>query len=156
METRETVDNPEHAAKMDRRWKKFQEALGYTDKEIAIYRSDPQKVKAMERASKFASYNIIAECIKSRNCNAGHKIGDRIVLDGNGVILTNQCPERICHSVIQVIAPTIYAIWERFGEDMEDASILLPYIHCPDVGVENGGWGETIWKVYAEPRAKTI
>lgn len=148
------MDN-EHREKMERRWKRFQQAMGYTDKEIAMYRADPQKVKAMERAPKFATHNIIAECTFSRNCNAGHKVGDKIVLDGNGVILRDLCPERMCYSVIQSIAPLIYAVWERFGEDLSDVDILLPKVHCPDVGVEQGGWGETVWKVYAEPKRKT-
>lgn len=144
----------EQTEKMERRWKRFQQAQGYTDEEIAIYRSDPQKVKAMERAPKFATYNIIAECVVSHNCNAGHKVGDKIVMDGNAVMLRDQCPERICNGVIQSIAPLIYAIWERFGENLDDVSILLDKVHCPDVGVERGGWGETVWRVYAEPKKK--
>lgn len=153
MEKGELMDK-EQAEKIERRWKRFQEALGYTDEEIAIYRSDPNKVKAMERAPKFATHNIVAECVVSHNCNAGHKVGDKIVMDGTGVLLRDQCPERMCHSVIQVIVPSIYAIWERFGEDLSDVSILLDRVHCPDVGIERGGWGETVWRVYAEPKKK--
>jgi uncharacterized repeat protein (TIGR04076 family) len=148
------MNDEEYKAKMERRWKRFQEAMGYTDKEIEAYRADPMKVKAMERAPKFGTYDIIAECVQSRNCNAGHKVGDKIIFDGNGVILRDLCPPRMCFGVIQVIAPCIYAIWERFADDLEDVCIMLPLVHCPDVGVENGGWGETIWRVYAEPKKR--
>jgi uncharacterized repeat protein (TIGR04076 family) len=130
--------------------------MGYSDAQIAEYRSDPMKVKAMEKAPKFTTYNIIAECVESHNCNAGHKAGDKIVMDGNGVILRDQCPERMCYSVIQTIAPCVYAVWERFGDDLDDVRILLDKVHCPDVGVEKGGWGETIWRVYAEPKKKPV
>ena len=144
----------EQAERLERRWRKFQEVMGYTDEEIAMYRSDPQKVKVMERAPKFATHIIIAECVFSRNCNAGHKVGDKIVMDGNGVIIRDLCPERVCYSVIQSIAPLVYALWERFAEDLSDLSIMLDKVHCPDVGVEKGGWGETVWRVYAEPKKK--
>jgi len=148
------MNEEEYKAKMDRRWKRFQEAMGYTDDEIKAYRSDPMKVKAMERAPKFGQFNIIAECIESHNCNAGHKEGDKIVMDGNGVLLRDQCPPRICFGVIQAFAPCIYGFWERFIDDLENTQIMLPLVHCPDVGVQKGGWGETIWKLYTEPKKK--
>ena len=135
---------------MEKRWSKFQEALGYTDEEIAILRSDPQKVRAMERAPKFSTHNIVFECVYSRNCNGGHKLGDKIILDANGVLLRDQCPKRICVFAIQAATSYLYGIWERIGEDFENLTTLFDKVHCPDVGVERGGWGETIWKVYAE------
>jgi uncharacterized repeat protein (TIGR04076 family) len=155
MEKEKQVTDQEHAAKMERRWKRFQEAQGYSDAEIAKYRADPQKVKAMEKAPKFGTHNIILECTESHNCNAGHKVGDKIIMDGNGVILRDQCPERMCMAVIQTVGPLVYALWERFNEDLDDVNLMLPNVHCPDVGVERGGWGETMWKIYAEPRKKT-
>ena len=147
--------NKEQQEKIDRRWKRFQEALGYTDDEIAKFRSDPTKAKAMERAPKFMTYNIIAECVFARNCNAGHREGQKIVMDGNGVILRDQCPERMCFAAIQAFASYLYGIWERFGDDLEDVCLLSDAVHCPDVGVERGGWGETIWRVYAEPKKRS-
>jgi uncharacterized repeat protein (TIGR04076 family) len=145
----------EAAEKIERRWKRFQESIGYTDEQIAIFRSNPQKAKAMERASKFGKYNIIAECVVSHNCVAGHKVGDRIVLSGNGNILCRENPDHICYAVIQVIVPFISAIWERFYEDLDDLTTRSQLVHCPDVGVEKGGWGDTVWKVYAELKKRT-
>jgi uncharacterized repeat protein (TIGR04076 family) len=139
---------------MDERWKKFQEALGYTDAQIAILRSDPRKVRAMENAPKFSTHNIVFECVYAENCNGGHKVGDKITLDANGVLLTAQCPKRMCAFAIQAATSYLYGIWERIGEDLEDVGTIFEQVHCPDVGVERGGWGETIWKVYAEPRKK--
>lgn len=140
--------------KIEKRWKKFQEAMGYTDAEMALFRSDPRKVRAMERAPKFSTYNIIFECVFSRNCNAGHKVGDKIVMDADAVIQRDQCPERMCVFAIQAATSYIYGIWERIVEDFEDVRALFDNVHCPDIGVEKGGWGETIWRVYAEPKRK--
>jgi hypothetical protein len=44
----------EKKEKIEKRWKKFQEAQGYSDEEISIYRSNPRYVKAMEYAPKFS------------------------------------------------------------------------------------------------------
>ena len=139
---------------MEKRWRRFQEAQGYTDAELDFLRSDPRKIRAMERAPKFSTQNIIIECIFSRSCNAGHKVGDKIVLDANAVLQRDQCPERMCAFAIQAATSYIYGIWERIGEDLDDVGTLFDNVHCPDVGVERGGWGETIWKVYAEPKKK--
>lgn len=144
----------EQKEKMEKRWRKFQEAQGYTDAELALLRSDPRKIRAMERAPKFSTHNIIVECIFSRCCNAGHKVGDKIVLDANAVIQRDQCPESMCAFAIQAATSYIYGIWERIGEDLDDVGTLFDNVHCPDVGVERGGWGETIWRVYAEPKKK--
>ena len=91
----------EEPEKIERRWKNFQEHMGYTDEQMAIFRSDPVRVKAMERAPMWVTHHIIAECVESRNCNAGHKVGDRIVFHGSGVLLADQSPKRMCAHVIQ-------------------------------------------------------
>jgi len=136
--------------KIERRWKKFQEQQGYSDEELAIYRSNPRYVKAMERAPKFVTHKIIVEVVESHNCHAGHKAGDKIiVMTGNGYLITKEMPEYVCIHAITSIAPLVYAMWERFYEDLDPDGMLFNTIHCPDVGVRRGGWGECIMKMYA-------
>ncbi len=45
--------------------------------------------------------------------------------------------------------PYIYAMWERFYEDLDPDMMLFNIVHCPDVGCKRGGWGELIMKMYA-------
>ena len=54
--------------------------MGYTDEEMAIYRSNPGNMKAMERDPKFITHRIIVEVVEANNCLAGHKVGDRIAV----------------------------------------------------------------------------
>ncbi len=151
----------EHQEKMEKRWKKFQESQGYTDKEIAVFRSNPKFVKAMEHAPKFITHKIIVEVVESHNCNAGHKVGDKFVLTGNGYLIRDECPKYMCIHALNAFAPYIWAMWERMYEDLDLDGLLFDLVHCPDVGCMRGGWGELIMKMYAvevpkEERVKMV
>jgi uncharacterized repeat protein (TIGR04076 family) len=151
----------EQQEKTEKRWKKFQEAQGYTDEEMAIYRSNPRYIKAMEHAPKFMTHKIIVEVVESHNCNAGHKVGDKFVLTGNGYLIADESPKYMCIHALAAFAPYIYAMWDRMYEDLDLDGLLFPLVHCPDCGVKRGGWGECIMKVYAievpkEERVKLV
>ena len=137
--------------KMEGRWKKFQEIQGYTDEEMAIFRSNPEFVKVMEYAPKFLTHRIIVEVVEAHNCIAGHKAGDRIaVMTGNGHLITEEMPKYVCAFALLAATPRLYAIWERFHEDLDPSKLLFKTVHCPDVGCRRGGYGELVMKVYAE------
>jgi uncharacterized repeat protein (TIGR04076 family) len=137
----------EQQEKTEKRWKKFQEAQGY--------------IKAMEHAPKFMTHKIIVEVVESHNCNAGHKVGDKFVLTGNGYLIADESPKYMCIHALAAFAPYIYAMWDRMYEDLDLDGLLFPLVHCPDCGVKRGGWGECIMKIYAievpkEERVKLV
>jgi uncharacterized repeat protein (TIGR04076 family) len=134
----------------ERRWKKFQNMQGYTDAEIARCRSNPRYVKAMENAPMFMTHNIIVEVVESHNCNAGHKVGDKFVLTANGYLIAEESPKYMCIHALYTFAPYIYAMWERFYENLDPSMLLFDLVHCPDVGCAKGGWGECIMRMYAQ------
>ena len=141
----------EQPEKMGRIWKKFQEIQGYTDEELAIYRSNPKNVKAMEHAPKFITHRIIVEVVEAHNCLAGHQVGDKIaVMNGNAHLITDEMPKYVCAFGLAAAVPRIYAMWERFYEDLDPNGLFLDTIHCPDVGCRRGGAGEIVMKIYAE------
>ncbi|MFC1945743.1 hypothetical protein ACFLW1_00930 [Chloroflexota bacterium] len=137
--------------RMERRWQKFQEKMGYTDAELSIFRSNPEYVRCMEYAPKFLTHRIVIEVAEAHNCVAGHKAGDRIaILSGEGHIISKTMPERVCAFALLCSIPRIYAVWERFHEDLDPSKLMFTKVHCPDVGCARGGWGEVVLKVYAE------
>ena len=140
----------EEREKMERRWKRFQEHQGYTDEQMATFRSDPIKVKSMERAPMWVTHNIIAECVESNTCNCGHKVGDRIVFNGQGCLLTDQSPNSICAFALHSIAGHMCGLFDRIHENLS-GDFVFWRVGCPDVGVDKGGWGHTEWKMYTEP-----
>jgi uncharacterized repeat protein (TIGR04076 family) len=139
------------AEQMERRWKKIQKMKGYTDEELAIFRTNPSYVKVVEGAPKFLTHRIIIEVVEAHNCSAGHKAGDKIaVMSGDGVLLTPMMPQRVCAFALMVMVPKVYAIWERFYADLDPNDLFVKTTHCPDIGCRKGGWGEIIMKIYAE------
>ena len=139
----------EQPEKTEKRWHKFQKTMGYTDGELAIFRSNPKFVKAMEHAPKFATHQIIVEVVESHNCMAGHKAGDKFVLNGNGHLIRDECPEYMCSQAIAAFMPLIFVMYERFHEDLDPNGSLFNVAHCIDAGCRHGGWGEIIMKTYA-------
>ena len=137
--------------RMERRWKKLQEMLGYTDEEMAIFRSTPSYVRVMENAPKFITHRIIIEVVEAHNCKAGHKAGDKIaIMSGDGLLLPSMMPERVCAFALMASIPKVYGIWERFYADLDPNDLFVKTTHCPDIGCRKGGWGEIIMKIYAE------
>jgi uncharacterized repeat protein (TIGR04076 family) len=145
--------------KVERRWKKFQEMKGYTDEELAIFRSHPNYVRVVEGTPKFLTHRIIIEVVEAHHCTAGHQAGDKIaVMSGDGVLLTPMMPERVCAFALMVAVPKVYAIWERFYADLDPNDLFVKTTHCPDIGCRRGGWGEIVMKIYTEeiPREERL
>jgi uncharacterized repeat protein (TIGR04076 family) len=142
----------EESNKIEKRWRKFQNILGYTDEELALYRSNPKKVKAMEEAAKFSNYKIIIEVIESHNCAIGYKVGDQFVVDGDGSLILEESPAKICVGAVYGFKTLIDRMWQAFYDGHSE--VLHDTTHCPDVGVHRGGWGEVTYRVRAVPKEK--
>lgn len=142
----------EDASKKNKRWKNFQEDLGYTDEELEVFRSNPNHVKAMEQAPAFATHNIIIDILESHNCTAGYRAGDRFVVDGLGFLINEESPKRLCIGAITSFKPLIDRMWQAFFDGKTD--VLHDTVRCPDVGVHRGGWGEITMRVRAVPKKK--
>lgn len=145
--------NSEEGSRINRRWRKFQRHLGYTDEEMEIYRSDPKKVKAMEEASRFASHRFVIDILEAHNCGMGYKAGDRFVVDGGGRLIVDQCPPRLCIAAIAAFKPLVDRMWQAFYDGKSE--VLHDTVRCPDVGVRSGGWGEITMRIRAMPREES-
>ena len=148
---RHEVDE-EAAAKIQRRWQKFQEHLGYTDEELAVYRADPKRAKTVEDSPNLVKYNAVIEVIEAKNCGAGYKVGDKFLVDPEGCLILEECPPRICISAVWAFKPLVSRMWQAFYDG--NTEIFQDTVRCPDVGVHRGGWGEITMRISAVPRKK--
>jgi hypothetical protein len=64
----------------ERMWQIMQKRLGYSDEEIALFRTDPKNEQVLEKAKELSRINLIAEVIEAHGCNSRHKKGDRFRL----------------------------------------------------------------------------
>jgi uncharacterized repeat protein (TIGR04076 family) len=140
----------ENAEKTEKRWRKYQERFGFTEEELAAFRSRPQHIKSMERAPAFATHNIVIEIIEAHHCAADYKAGDRFVVNGEGMLILDQCPPKLCAAAIAGFKLLIDRMWQAFYDGSTE--VLHDTARCPDVGVKNGGWGEIVMRVHAVPK----
>ena len=131
-------------------WKRFQQHMGYTDDEMKIFRSDPAKVKMVTECSDFVKTRIVAEVVEAQGCHAQHKVGDKIVMNGNGQLLTEQCPQKLCVFAVSALESSVNRIYERFVGHSDPEYKLKDVVQCHDIGLDKGGWGKVLMKVSVE------
>ena len=131
-------------------WKRFQEHMGYTDQEMENFRSDPEKVKMVTQTPEFVKCKVIAEVIESHGCHAGHQVGDRFVMTAGGQLIAQESPKRMCMFALGPVSNTLPAIYERLITKSDPNFERSQIVQCADVGLDKGGWGKILMKVYVE------
>ncbi len=131
-------------------WARFQKHMGYTDVEMEVFRSDPLKVKMVTETPEFVKSRIVAEVIESHGCHAGHKVGQKFVMDGNGQLITRECPEKMCLFALSALEPSVNAVYERFISHSDPKNERTAVVQCHDVGLDKGGWGKILMRVSVE------
>ena len=127
----------------------LKEMLGYTEAQWEIWKSNPRNLKVAENLPDFPKYKVIAEVTNSYGCAAGHKVGDKIVC-GPGSLLCKENPEQVCLGVLSPIIPLAWTVFEKICNGEDPTQIAFNKVHCVDVGVDNGGWGEVVVDVKVE------
>jgi uncharacterized repeat protein (TIGR04076 family) len=131
-------------------WKRFQKHMGYTDEEMTIFRSDPEKVKMVTGTPEFVKARVVAEVIESHGCHARHKVGDKFVMTTGGQLITEECPKRMCMFALGPVSNQLPAIYERLITKSDPNLERFTIVQCTDIGLDKGGWGKILMKVYVE------
>ena len=136
--------------------KKYGERVGYTEPEIVMFHEGSHRIRQVSRLSRAAAkYSIKAEVVESKNCNSGHKVGQTLILDVDGNLISKLCPKKMCVYLISQLTIPVALINERMSEGLEPNDFhFMRYVRCPDVGVECLGYGEVMLKVQAVSRVK--
>jgi len=75
-------------------------------------------------------------------------------MTGSAHPITEEMPRYVSAFFLLASRPRVYAMWERFHEDLDPDGLLFKTVHCPDVGCSRGGWGEVATTVTYEIEAK--
>ena len=134
-------------------WRRFQKHMEYTDEEMQVFKSDPLKVKMVTQTPEFVKCRVVAEVIESHGCHARHKVGDKFVFTPGGQLIEGECPKNMCISALSEISKVLPAIYERLINKSDPDLKRIDMVHCPDVGLDKGGWGQILMKVYMEETA---
>ncbi len=131
-------------------WQFFQQHLGYSDEEMALFRANPRNADVLTKGPALIAKTIVAEVVEAHGCNSQHKVGDRFIFDGAGNLLTDKNPERVCMGALYSLGPLIYAVSELHYADADPNSLRFNRTNCFDVGVRCGGWGRLVMEVRVE------
>ena len=124
--------------------------MGYTDEEMKIFQSAPEKVKMVTQTPDFVKRRIIAEVIETQGCHAQHKVGDRFVMTAGGQLVTEECPKRMGMFTLWPVIHVLPVIFERLITRSDPNGERFNIVQCTDVGLDKGGWGKILMKVYVE------
>ena len=132
-------------------WKRFQKHMGYSDAEMAVFQADPVKVKMVTECPEFVKSRIVAEVIESHGCHTHHTVGQKFVMDGNGQMITRECPEKMCIFALAALESPVNQIYERFIAHSDPNNERTAVVQCHDIGLDKGGWGKILMKISVEP-----
>jgi len=65
-------------------WESFRQAMGYSEEELAVFRSNPRREFVLQHADRLDAWKITAEVVASHGCAAGHQVGDRFCFSPHG------------------------------------------------------------------------
>ena len=122
----------------------LKEMLGYSEAQWETWKSNPRNLKIVENLKEIPKYKVVFEVTSSVGCAAGHKVGDQIVFGGDGALLCRESPEKICFGLLSPISPIAGVVLDKICIGEDPTQMAFNRVHCVDVGVERGGWGEVV------------
>ena len=136
--------------------KAYVKRVGYSEHETVLFQEEGHRTRQVQRLAKAAGrFSIEATVVKSKHCNSGHEIGQKIILDVDGNLISKQCPKKMCVYLISQLTIPVALINERLNQDLEPGDFhFMRYVQCPDVGVECLGYGNVMMKIIVVPRIK--
>jgi uncharacterized repeat protein (TIGR04076 family) len=117
---------------------------------MTVFRSDPQKVKMVTETPEFVRSRIVAEVVESHGCHARHAVGQKFVMDGNGQLITGECPPKMCIFALAALESPVNTIYERFISHSDPNNERSIVVQCGDIGLDKGGWGKILMRVSVE------
>ena len=116
----------------------------------------PTQWRVMESAPGRHQYRMVAEVLDSQTCSAGHQKGQKYVFSVSGYLLPEESTvTNLCLFAIAPMLPFILIVYDRLAEGLEDPSPKgWDSVQCADVGLDCGGIGQVLFRVYCEKVAQ--
>lgn len=126
--------------------------LNLNNDEFQIIEKNPKFQRLFENALKGAGYKFVAEVIESKGCHSGHIVGQKIVFDSSGNLLTKESPDRVCAFMMPNLSILITVFFENIMNGRDPNEVMFNRTGCFDVGPACGGWGHIVLEMKAVPR----
>jgi hypothetical protein len=126
--------------------------LALEGEELKAVVDNPKYRRLFENAAKGSRYRLVAEVVASNGCHSGHVVGQQIIFDSAGNLLTRESPKRICAFLMPNLTVLINAFFENLMNGRDPNEVMFNRTGCFDVGPLCGGWGHIQVEMHAEER----
>src|SRR4030042_7070 len=130
---------------------RMKEEFDWTDEELDCLSS--KQWRRLDRSGRFRDYKIIAEVVQEKRCGIKPKPkkGDKFVFAAGAMLRPEESTfPAMCLWALARIFPLTLMIMDRIFEGGDPNDIWLDHVKCVDTGLECGGLGEVLFKVYCE------
>jgi hypothetical protein len=124
--------------------------LKLEDQEWSIIEKNPKFQQLFQNAIEASRYRLVAEVISSKGCHSGHVVGQKLVFDSSGNILTKENPDLICSFLMPNLTILINAFFENLMNGRDPNEVMFNTTGCFDTGPICGGWGHVVVEMTAE------
>jgi len=124
--------------------------LNLGDQEWSIIQKNPKYEQLFQNAIEASKYRLVAEVIESRGCHSGHVLGQKLIFDSSGNLLTRENPDRVCAFLMPNLTVLINAFFENLMNGRNPNEVMFNTTGCFDTGPSCGGWGHVVVRMGAE------
>lgn len=129
---------------------RIRKRLRLGEEEWAIIEKNPKFQRLFGNAVESSKYRLVAEVIDSKGCHTGHVIGQKLIFDNSGNLLTKESPDRVCAFLMPNLTVLINAFFENMMNGRNPNEVMFNTTGCFDTGPMCGGWGHVVVKMVAE------
>ncbi len=126
--------------------------LNLEDQDWAVIEKNPKFQRLFQNAVTAAQYRLIAEVVQSDGCHSGHIVGQKLVFDNSGNLLTKENPDRICAFLMPNLTVLINAFFENLMNGRDPNEVMFNSTGCFDTGPACDGWGHVVVRMTAVKR----
>jgi hypothetical protein len=128
----------------------IRQRLNLDDREWADIENNAKFQTLFQNAITASRYRLVAEVIASKGCHSKHRVGQKLIFDSSGNLLTRENPERICAFLMPNLTVLINAFFENLMNGRDPNEVMFNTTGCFDTGPACGGWGHVVIQMKAE------
>jgi hypothetical protein len=124
--------------------------LELEDHDWSVIEKNPKFQKLFQHAMEASKYRLVAEVIESKGCHSKHTVGQKLIFDNSGNLLTKENPDRVCSFLMPNLTVLINAFFENLMNGRDPNEVMFDTSGCFDAGPSCGGWGHVVVRMTAE------
>ena len=127
--------------KQDMMLEMVKDHLNYTEEEMTAFKANPRNLEILDKVPELLNTIFTAEVIEAHGCACQHQVGQKIIINGDGSIASDRCPEKICIYLLQALTPIVFGAQEFLYAGIDPNLLRFKQVGCFDIGVKCGGLG---------------